>query len=300
MYDYPVTLTPLENGDVMQSQYNDIEPFDVPRLSKLPSLQLTKKGYEFIAPLMWIEFNTRVKPFDDKRFRQAFMYAVDREFIRDKIWFGLGRVATGPVNSVTKYYEPNVKKYSYDPEKAKALLDEMGLKPGTNGVRATVKFLPLPYGETWQRLGEYIKQALGRVGVNVVLESTDAAGWGQREANWDFEMTADFVYQYADPSIGVSRTYISSNIRKGVMFSNVMGYNNPEVDSLFEKAAKENDPKTRQEYYSKVQQILVEDVPVGWLLEIEFPTFQSKRLHDAVTTAIGVSETYADAWLSPQ
>lgn len=287
----------LENGDVMQSQYNDIEPFDIPRLAKNPSLQITKKGYEFIAPIMWLELNHRVAPFNDKRFRQAIMYALDRQFIRDKIWFGLGRVPTGPVNSVTKYYEPNVTRYAYDPAKAKALMDEMGLKPNDKGVRTTVKFLPLPYGETWQRLGEYIKQALGKVGVNVILESTDAAGWGQREANWDFEMTADFVYQYADPSIGISRTYLSSNIRKGVMFSNVMGYSNPEVDKLFDLAAKENDPKLRQEYYSKLQQILVDDVPVAWLLEIEFPTVLNKRVRNVPTTAIGVNETYADVWL---
>ncbi len=290
----------LENGDVMQSQYNDIEPFDVARLAKLPNLTMTKKGYEFVAPLMWLELNTREAPLNDKRFRQAMMFAIDREFIRDKIWFGLGRVATGPINSVTKYYDPNVPKYPYDPKKAAALLDEMGLKPGANGVRASVKFLPLPYGETWQRLGEYIKQSLGKVGIAVELESTDAAGWGKREANWDFDITSNFLYQYADPSIGVSRTYLSSNIRKGVMFSNTMGYSNPEVDKLFESAAKENDPKARQEMYSKLQKLIVEDVPVAWMLEMEFPTILNKRVHDAITTAIGVNETYADAWVSPK
>ncbi len=290
----------LENGDVMQSQYNDIEPFDVARLAKLPNLTMTKKGYEFVAPLMWLELNTRVAPLDDKRFRQAMMFAIDREFVRDKIWFGLGRVATGPINSVTKYYDPNVPKYPYDPKKAIALLDEMGLKPGANGVRATIKFLPLPYGETWQRLGEYVKQALGKVGVAVELESTDAAGWGKREANWDFDVTGNFLYQYADPSIGVSRTYLSSNIRKGVMFSNTMGYANPEVDRLFEAAAKENDAAKRQEMYSQVQKLIVEDVPVAWMLEMEFPTLLNTRVHDAVTTAIGVNETYADAWVSPK
>ncbi|CAH2602955.1 ABC transporter substrate-binding protein [Rhodovastum atsumiense] len=287
----------LETGEVMQSQFTDIEPFDVPRLVKNPKLQMTKKGYEFVAPLMWLELNTRVKPLDDKRFRQAIMYALDRQFIRDKIWFGLGRVATGPINSVTKFYDPNVRKYPYDPAKAKALLDEMGLKPDAKGVRASLKFMPLPYGETWLRLGEYIKQALGRVGIAITLESTDAAGWGRREANWDFDITANMLYQYADPAIGVARTYLSSNIRKGVMFTNTMGYSNPEVDTLFEQAAREVDPAKRQALYSRLQKILVEDVPVAWLLELEFPTIQSRRLHNAITTAIGVNETYADAWL---
>lgn len=289
----------LENGDVLQSQYNDIEPFDIERLSKLPNLTVTKKGYEFVAPLMWMEINTRTAPMNDKRFRQAIMYSLDRAFIRDKIWFGLGRVATGPINSKTKYYDANVKTYDYDPKKAMALLDEMGLKPNDKGIRATVKFLPMPYGETWQRLGEYIKQALSKVGIAVVLESSDAAGWVKRVSNWDYEITTNFLYQYADPSIGVSRTYLSSNIRQGVMFNNTMGYSNPEVDKLFDAAAKENDPKARQADYTKVQQLLVEDVPVAWILEMEFPTILNKRVHNAITTAIGVNETYADAWVSP-
>ena len=112
-------------------------------------------------------------------------------------------------------------------------------------------------------------------------------------------MTADFLYQYADPAIGVSRTYVSSNIHKGMMFSNTMGYSNPEVDELFEKAAHEIDPKLRQQLYTKVQQVVVEDVPVLWLLEMEIPTILNKRVHNAVTTAIGTNETYADAWVDP-
>jgi peptide/nickel transport system substrate-binding protein len=164
-------------------------------------------------------------------------------------------------------------------------------------VRASLKYLPLPYGETWQRLGEYIKQALGKVGIAITLESTDAAGWGRREANWDFDMTGDMLYQYADPAIGVARTYVSTNIHKGVMFSNTEGYDNPAVDALFDQAARQIDPKLRQQDYTKVQQILVEDVPVAWLLELEFPTILNKRVHSAITTAIGVNETYADAWV---
>lgn len=115
----------LETGEVDISQFNDIEPFDVARLKALPHLEMTTKGYEFVAPLSWIEINHRIKPLDDKRFRQALMYALDRDFIRDRIWFGLGRVANGPVNSVTPGYAPNLKTYDFDPEKAVALLDEM-------------------------------------------------------------------------------------------------------------------------------------------------------------------------------
>jgi peptide/nickel transport system substrate-binding protein len=287
----------LETGEVDVSQYNDVEPFDVPRLEALPHLSMTTKGYEFVAPLSWIEINTREAPLDDKRFRQALAHALDREFIRDRIWFGLGRVATGPVNSVTPFHEPDVPQYEYDPQKAEALLDEMGLEPYADGVRAEITLTPMPYGETWARLAEYIKQAWGKIGVEVTLESTDVAGWVQKVSNWDYETTNDFVYQYGDPSLGVARTYISDNIRKGVMFSNTMGYSNPRVDELFAAAAVENDPAKREEQLSEAQKILVEDMPVIWLLEMEFPTFVNNRVHNAVSTAIGTSENFADVWV---
>ncbi|MBP2228425.1 peptide/nickel transport system substrate-binding protein [Azospirillum agricola] len=288
----------LESGQVQQTQYSDVEPFEVPRLKTLANLELSTKGYEFVAPMSWLEINHRVKPLDDKRFRKAIAYAIDRKFIRDKIWFGLGRVPTGPINSVVKFYDPKVTTYEPNIEKAKALLDEMGLKPDAKGVRATVKIMPMPYGETWTRLGEYLKQALGKAGIAVTLESTDAAGWSQRVANWDYEITTNFLYQYGDPALGVARTYISDNIRKGVLFTNTMGYSNPKVDALFASAAREIDPAKRQADYSEVQQILADELPVVWLLEMEFPTFLDKRVRNANKTAIGVNDTYEDVWLA--
>ncbi|GAB3457346.1 ABC transporter substrate-binding protein [Insolitispirillum peregrinum] len=288
----------LESGQVDQSQYNDIEPFDVARLKSQPNLNFTTDGYEFVAPVSWLELNNRNAPLNDKRFRQALMYSLDRQFIRDKIWFGLGQVATSPINSHTNNFEPNLPKYTKDVAKAKALLDEMGLKPDANGVRARIRFLVMPYGETWQRLAEYVKVSLKQVGVEVTLENTDVAGWVQKVSNWDYDMTANFTYQYGDAALGVSRTYVSSNIRQGVMFSNTMGYSNPKVDELFASAAKENDPVKRQALYSEVQRILVDDVPVAWLLEMQFPTFVSKKFNNVITTGIGVNESYESVYMT--
>jgi ABC-type transport system substrate-binding protein len=92
------------------------------------------------------------------------------------------------VHSSSPYYEPNVRQYDFNPAKAEALLDEMGLKKGANGVRTSIKLLGLPYGEVWNRAAESTRQALRRVGIEVVLESTDAAGWVKRLGDWEFEM----------------------------------------------------------------------------------------------------------------
>jgi peptide/nickel transport system substrate-binding protein len=281
----------LETGQVQLTQFGDVETFDVPRLRQLPHITLTTKGYEFFAPLAWLDLNNRVKPLDDKRVRQAILYALDRTFIRDKIWFGLGRIPTGPINSATKFYDAKVKTYEHSPDKAKALLAEAGKKPG----EVKLKLLQLPYGEVWTRTGEYVKQALSKVGIEVTLESADVAGWSKRVADWDYEMTFNYLYQYGDPALGVARSYISTNIRKGVLFSNMSGYSNPEVDKAFAEGAATADVAKRQAAYSQAQQILAEEVPVAWFLEIEFPTMYDKSLQNLITTGIGVNDTFKNA-----
>jgi peptide/nickel transport system substrate-binding protein len=168
------------------------------------------------------------------------------------------------------------------------------LKPGAGGKRVTIKYLTPPYGEIYQRAAEFIRQSLGRVGIDVQIENTDVGGWAEKFSNWDYEMTGNLVYQFGDPALGVSRTYISSNIKKGILFSNTAGYSNPEVDRLFEEAATSTSEAKRQELYSQVQKILVEDVPVVWMFEQAYPTFIDKRLKNVTTTAIGVHESFSD------
>ena len=290
--DAALRAAALENQEVDASSFVDIAYVDVPRLRALPHLEMTTKGYEFFAPVMWLEVNNTRPPMDDKRFRQAIAYAIDKSFIQKNIFFGLGRPATGPINSVTNFYEKDVKHYGYDPKKAEALLDEMGLKKGANGMRAKIEMIPTPYGELWTQLAEYCKQALGKVGIEVTLRSTDVAGYNQANSNHEYDTTFNYLYQYADPALGVARSYVSSNIRKGVMFSNTAQYRNPKVDELFEKAATAPSRDDRQKSYSEVQKILVEDEPVVWLLEMEFPTFYNKKFKNFVTTGIGVNESF--------
>lgn len=281
----------LENGTVQMTQWTDLELFDAQRLAKSANLAMTTKGYEYFAPIMWLELNNRVKPMDDKRFRQAILHAIDRNFIKDKILYGFGKVATGPINSKTKFYEPDVKKYDFSLAKANALLDEMGLKADGAGVRTKLRLLVTPYGEMPARACEYVRQCLAKVGIAITLETTDPGGWAQRVANWDYDITMSWLYQFGDPALGVTRNYVSTNIRK-LLFTNTGGYVNPEVDRLATAAENEQTDAKRQPLYSQMQKILVEDVPIAWLVEMEFPTIYDKRIQDLVTTAIGIHESF--------
>jgi peptide/nickel transport system substrate-binding protein len=289
----------LETGRVELVQNSDIEYFDVPRLRKLPQLEFFTKGYETTSSCSFMDINHRLPKFQDKRFRKAMMLALDRKFIVDKLYFGLGKVANGPIASTTHFYDDAaLVKYPYDPKQAIALLDEMGLKPDSNGVRQRVKVLALPYGEVWNRQAELVKQQFGKVGIEVTIETTDGPGWYQRNANWDFELCFNFLGQFMHPAIGVSRAYISSNIRKGVLASNVSGYSNPKIDELFDRAAISPSEAEAQKLYSEIQHILSDDVPLVYLTELQFPTFVNRKFHDVVINAEGCYGDFGSAWMS--
>jgi peptide/nickel transport system substrate-binding protein len=281
----------FETGKVDVLPGGSVENFDVPRLSKLPNVCVTAAGWEFFSPHSWLWLNNRSGPTANKKFRQAIMYALDRNFAKDVIWNGLGKVATGPSASTIKFYSDAVTKYDYDPAKARALLKEAGY----NGEK--VRLLPLPYGETWQRWAEAVKQNLADVGINVEMSATDVPGWNSKVADWDYDIAFTYLYQYGDPALGVSRNYVSSQIAKGFVFNNIEGYSNPEVDKLFAEGATAFPDSKRQEIYDKVQKILVDDVPVAWLLELQFPTITRCNVKNLVTTAIGVNDGFRDAWI---
>jgi peptide/nickel transport system substrate-binding protein len=287
----------IESGRVDMAQNNDIEYFEVPRLRALPHLQFFTKGNESISPIAWLDVNLRLPKFQDRRVRKALLHAIDRDFIVENLFFGLGRVANGPIASTTKFHDDKaLVKYPYDPKRAAALLDEAGLRPDARGIRMRVNLLALPYGEVWTRQAEYIKECFGQVGVETTLETTDAGGFLQRNANWEFELCFNFLSQFMEPAIGVARSYVSSNIRKGVISTNVQGYSNPRIDEIFAQAAVATSASEAQKLYSEAQRIISDDLPVLYLTELQFPIFLKKGFRDVVIDATGPLGEFDAAW----
>jgi len=93
----------FETGKIDVLPAGSVEYFDVKRLSELPGAAITEKGWEFIGSQSFLWLNNREKPIDDVRFRQAIMYALDREAMRDIAFFGYARVAASPLNSSTRF-----------------------------------------------------------------------------------------------------------------------------------------------------------------------------------------------------
>lgn len=265
----------MQNGEIMMTAFEN-EPTVINRLQEVEGLVVTKDGYGGIGPLDWLAMNTTRGPLQDVRVRQAIAYAVDKEFILKALMRGLAVEAKTGIHPDSPYYNPDVPAYELDLDKANALLDEAGY-PLENGKRFELS-IELQATPGYRAQTEYVKQALSKVGIQVNLHPTpDFPSWAQVMGDMTFDLAIDNVYNWGDPVIGVSRTYVSSNIGKGV-WSNTQGYSNERVDELLEMAAVETDQAKRVELYKEFQEIVAEEVPIYFLNATPMYTIYSDRI----------------------
>ena len=294
----------LERGEVDYAAFNAVPYSEANRMAKLPGVAITTKGYEFISPLLELEFNTTRKPFDNQKARQAVAFAIDRKFVIDNIWFGFGKPATGPISSnfkASEIYTADVKSYNVDNrlDVANRLLDEAGYRRGADGTRFAIVHDVMPYGEEFKRLGEYVKSVFEQLGIKVTLRSEDVPTWLRRiYTNYDFDMTSNWLYTQADPVIGVHRQYSSKEIRPGTVFVNASRWSSPETDRLMDAAASEPNPRKRGELYHQFQKLVVEASPIVWVLETDSVTVYRDRVRDATVSPLGCFSSFGSAWKS--
>lgn len=287
----------LQTGQVLVAGGSDIEPFDLPRFQRQPGMKVTTRGWEFYSPMSWIELNKRIKPLDDVKVRRAMSMAIDRDFIVQKLWFGIGKPATGPLCETIPHYDASVKLPSFDIAAANKLLDEAGYRPDSRGLRFTIRLLSVPSSEIWMRLSEYLRAAMQKIGIGLVTDSVDLAGLVTRMASWDFEAAASYIYQNGDANVGVEQYFSSANI-KHVPFSNIGGYKNERVDEILTKTRTMTDPTERGKLLGEFQRIVVEDMPYLFLTQMAFPTYYSAKVSSPVTTAMGISGDFDDVFFA--
>ncbi len=268
----------MEKGEADLTAF-ETEPQMLARLKKSKHLGLTPDGYSAIGPLEWLAFNTERPPFNDKRVRKALAYGVDKEFIIKVVFGGFAQRSVGPIHPGSIFASDAVESYNYDPKKAMALLDEAGYKPDSDGVRIKTTLDYIPAGSTWKRKAEVIKAQFKKIGVDVTIKaSADFRGWLKTVTQHNFDMTLDSVFNWGDPVIGVHRTYLSSNIRKGVPWHNTQQFKNADVDAIMEKAGTEFDIEKRKALYADMAKMVVDEAPIAYLHTSPYHTIYNKRV----------------------
>lgn len=272
--DPSALLIAMENGEA------DLYPFavgsqEITRLSKVEALGLTTEGYAAVGPINWLEFNTQSPKLSDVRVRQAIGYAIDREFITKALLRGVAQAQRGPIIESSPFFDDTIEAYDVDLDKANALMAEAGF---ADGMELTVDYIPGP-AELQKNIAEYLKSQLKKIGIAVTVRAApDFPTWAGRVGGHDFELTMDVVFNWSDPVIGVHRTYLSSNIKKGVIWSNTPQYTNARVDEVLAAAAVELDFDKRKALYSEFQHLVANDLPIYWINSLPYHTAYNKKL----------------------
>ncbi len=253
----------FENGEA--DYFLNPTPLDIERLKKMPNVVINDKGREGFAGVETVVLNLTRAPLSDSSVRRAMAYAIDKNYIVDKIAFGKGIIATGPISSALRWaHNPNVVKYERNLPLAKQMLDEVGYKLDGEGVRFRLKYV---YAPSYAKVVEVVRDQLREVGIAVDLEQMEfSAAVDRVYIKKDFDLGFASFENGPDPDIGVKRTVVSGNIG-AIPFSNGASYRNPRIDELFELAASETNKEKRAAYYFEAQEILVKDVPYLWLYE---------------------------------
>ena len=260
--DAQTRITALLTGEI---DFARIQPKQVPELLNSTDIQVMTKIVDYQNHL---RLNTSKPYLKDKRTRQALMFAMDRAAILQAMNLGYGQVCDSVWNPVVTAYEPTTT-YTYDVEKAKALLTEVGWEAGPDGylVAKTVegvdpgtKFgLVLDAMDADEvKIFAMVQSYWQAVGIDAQIRQIDSSVWNEETTGM-----VDKPYDVMFSGIG----YIGDNGTnyQWLMASNAvdsdMSYENATVIDLFNQARAATDIATRDEFLKQAAAIVWDELP---------------------------------------
>lgn len=249
-------------------------------------------------------YNLRNPLLADKRVRQAFGYAVNRQEMLDAFFNGQGTIISGPFAPGSWAYNLDVQPLPFSPQKAQALLREAGFKPGPDGImQKDGKKLSLTLAVPIEKESEAVKRVvlafqnyLKNVGVAVKVDFKEWQSWKESVfADHNFDIVyASWVF---DDSADISSLFHSAEI--GPWKNNFGAYSNPEVDALIVESKLTLDYEKRRTINRKLHALLAEEAPYTFLWTLTNYTAYNKKLqHVAIHPYKFFS--YADEWYIPK
>jgi len=265
----------IDYADSLESNVFD-SLADVPNIKRLSAVY---SGFNELA------FNTGAATIDnkpigdgnpllkDKRLREAIGWSIDRKALVEKVLGGHGSVGSTLIPPMyADWHLSPTNEVSYDPDRARSLLDAAGYPLGPNGIRQDATGAPLKFRlfgrsdkAASKKAVEFIKNYLADVGVEttVTLIAEDALtekiGQGEFDMfEWGWVVEPDPGYQLSTFTCD-KRSYEDG----GSIVANLSDsfYCNPEYDALFAAQSTETNPAKRIEVVKQMQQILYDDWP---------------------------------------
>jgi peptide/nickel transport system substrate-binding protein len=229
------------------------------------------------------------------------MWALDRESIVNDILLGFGEVAVGTHPSISPGYAPDqiTTKFTYDPEKAKALLTEAGwTDTNGNGVvdkdgqEMSFEFLYETGATTYDTMVAYMQDAWRAVGIDMTPRTLEFSALIEATtttptfamALYGFGWDATFIQ---DAMFGCNQYQVGFNDMK---------YCNPALDEIFTATKREFNPDARRQLLIDAANIVNDEQPIGVIyFDVEIYAWNS-RVHNYRQTAWG-PQTYVGYWV---
>jgi len=208
-----------------------------------------------------------LEPFNDLRVRRALNHAIDVPTLVKEALQGYATIATGQFPPSSWAYDPAVKPYAYDPNRAKALLAEAGFRPegdgvlARNGKRFSFTIRHDQANQTVKDTAVIVQEYLKRVGVEAKLEPLDWPTFVKKLFASEFEGIVVGWTNHHDPD-PFAYTIWHSSQWKGRNFAH---YKNPRVDELLEQARHTAVVAERKKHYAEFSKLLMEDAPYVFL-----------------------------------
>jgi len=251
----------------------------------------------------YLGFNLQNPMFADRRVRQALAHAVNKEELIDGILLGLGREATGPFKPGTWQYNPDVKRYPYDPQRALQLLAEAGWRDtdgdgilDRNGQRFEFELLANQGNEVRAKTAEIVQRRLAELGISVKIRVIEWAAFIKEFINkrrfdavilgWTIPMDPDLHDVWHSSKTGPSEL-------------NFISYRNDEVDALLEKGRGTFDRAERKRCYDRIQEILAEDQPYIFLYVPDALPIFNARIRGIDPAPVGIGHNVI-RWYVPK
>ncbi len=261
------------------------------RKFRYPANAYTYLGYNLTSPL-----------FSDPEVRRALAYAIDRQSIIDGVLLGIGRPCTGPFSYVSWAYNPKVKPYPYDPDRAKEMLAEAGWK-GRNADGILEKngrpfhFTILTNQGNGERIhaAEIIQQNLKKVGIDVKIRVMEWQAFLEQIDKRTFDAIILGWSMGRDPDL--YDIWHSSKTKKGEY--NFIGYKNPEVDRLLVEGRRTFDIEKRKKVYYRIHEILAYEQPYAFLYVPDATPIVHKRFKGIEVAPLGIMYNF-NKWYVPK
>ena len=252
--DAAVRLAKLRAGECQIAPYPS--PADVASIKADPKLQMPSQPGLNIA---YLALNVTKKPYDDVRVRTAVNMAIDRKAILDSVYQGSGEQARNLIPPTLWSWNKDVPEFKYDPDAARKLLADAGLKDGFD---TDLWAMPVqrPYNPNGRRIAELVQADLAKLNIRAKIVSYEWGEYRKRQQQGEhmigmFGWTGD----NGDPDNFFVPIAGCDAARPGG--GNIAKWCNHEFDDLLKKASSISAQADRAKLYSQAQEIMHKEAP---------------------------------------